>query len=190
MKKAILYSLAGLALLIVFLLKSGIVYVAISPYFHYKLNETETRILDNALLKFREKVENGKPEEIETALANGRVSKNELIKEIKKTREEFGRPVSSEFFRSSPPERTAKYYENLDGTVYMIHYFTKTEEGEFFENITWNISADDEAQILNYDGTKIIEWQTKSRETERYISANYKNEIKIPLGERFIEIRY
>lgn len=190
MKKAILYSVFGLLLLSAFSLVSGLVSAGISPYYRYKLNETEKQILDSALLKLRERVENGKFEEIQNELADGRVSKNEITGKIKKTREHFGKALSSEFFRSSPPEAVSKYYENLDGTFYTIYYFTKTERGDYFEDISWVVSENDEAKILNYSGSEIIEWQIKNRNREKFIDANYSNKIKIPFGERFIEIRY
>jgi hypothetical protein len=190
MKKAILYSAVGLLLFSAFLTMSGLVSAGISPYYHYKLNETEKQILDSALLKLRERVENEKFEEIQNDLTDGRVSKNEVIGKIKKTREQFGKPSSSEFFRSSPPEPISKYYENLNGTFYTIFYFTETERGEYFENISWVISENDEAKILNYRGSEILEWQIKNREKEKFINANYSNKIKIPFGGRFIEIRY
>lgn len=190
MKKVILYLAVGLLLLSAFLLISGLVSAGISPYYHYKLNEAEKRILDSALLKLRERVENGKFEEIQNELADGRVSKNEIVEEIKEIREQFGKPISSEFFRSSLPEPVSKYYKNLDGTFYTIFYFTKTERGEYFEDINWVVGENNEAKILNYSGSEIIEWQIKNRDREGFINANYSNRIKIPFGERFIEIRY
>ena len=190
MKKAILYSFVGLVLLIVFLLRSGIVAVGISPYNHYRFNETETQLFDTALLRLRERVENGKFDEIQNELADGRRNKSEIVGEIKKVREQFGKPLSTEFFRSSPPESVSKYYENLDGTFYKVYYFTKTERSEFFEDISWVVSKNNEVKILNYGGSEIIEWQIKNREKENYYKANYSNEIRIPFGSRFIEIRY
>lgn len=190
MRKNLLYAFAGLALVFVFLLNSGLVSIGVSPYYHYKLSETESPVFENALLKFREKVENGNFEEIQAELADGRRSKSEILAEIKKTRERFGKPVASEFFRSSEPASVSKYYENPDGSFYNIFYFTKTEKGEFFEDISWVVRPNDEVRMLNYYGNEIIEWQTKSRETERYIAENYANKIRIPFGARFIEIRY
>ncbi len=190
MKKVILYSLVGLILLAAFLLRSGIVAVGISPYNHHRFNETETQFFDNALLKLRERVENGKFDEIENEIADGRISKSEIIGKIKKNREQFGKPLSSEFFHSSPPEPAAKYYKNLEGTFYDVYYFTKTERGEFFEVINWFVSENNEVKILNYGGSEIIEWQIKNRERENYYKANYSNEIRIPFSARFIEIRY
>jgi hypothetical protein len=197
MKSFIFRTLSGLLIIVSatfvilwILIASGMTSVGISPYYHHKLNETEAQLFDNALLEFREKVENGKFEEIQNELADGRASKSEIIGEIKKSREQFGKPLSSEFFRSSSPEPVSKYYENLNGTFYTIFYFTKTERGEFFEDISWVVSENDEAKILNYSGSKIIEWQIKNRDRERYINANYSNKIRIPFGERFIEIRY
>lgn len=190
MKKNLLYAFAGLVLVFVFLLGSGLINVGVSPYFHHRLNEAEARIFDNALLQFREKVENGKFEEIQAELADGRRNKDEIIAEIKKAREQFGKPVSTEFFRSSPPESAAKYYENLDGTFYDIFYFTKTEKGEFSEGIQWVVRPDNEVQMLNYSGSRIVEWETKTRAREKYIAENYAHEIRISFGARFIEIRY
>lgn len=190
MKKTILYSFVGLIFLFTVLLGSGLMSVGISPYYHYRLNETETQIFNEEILKLRERVENGKFDQIRDDIAEGRVSKNGIVGKIIKTREQFGKPLSSEFFRSSVPQPASKYYENIDGTYYMIYYFTKTERDEFFEVISWVVNENNEAKILNYDGSQIIEWQKENRERERYIKDNYSNEIRIPFGSRFIQIRY
>ncbi len=190
MKKVLLYSFCGFMSIAAVLLMSGLVNVGVSPYFHYKLNAAETAVFDAALLKFRERVENGSFEDVENELADGPRSKSEIIAEMKRVREQFGKPVATEFFRSGPPDAAAKFYRNLDGNVYIVHYFTKTEKDEFFEAVTWNINERNEAKIINYDGSKMVDWQIKTRERERIIAAHYSNEFKIPFGSRFIEIRY
>lgn len=190
MKRKVLYSLIGFMLLTTFLLRSGLVSFGISPYFHHRLNAVETQLFDDAILKLRERVENGKFDEIQNDIAEGRISRKQIVGKIKQTREQFGKPLSSEFFRSSVPEVASKYYENLNGTFYTTFYFTKTEHGEFFEDISWIVDEKNEAKILNYSGNEIIEWQKNNRERERFIKENYSNEIRIPFGARFIEIRY
>lgn len=190
MKNKILYSSLALFVLIVVLLKIDLLSIAISPIHHYKLNETETKLFGDALLKLRERVETGQFDDIKNDIAEGRISKNEIIAGIKKSRRKFGKPIFSEFFRSSTPEPASKYYENLSGTYYDISYFTNTDDGDFFsEDFQWIVKENNEVQLLNYSGTHMLEWQiqTRNREWER---KKFQHEIKIPFGERFIEIRY
>jgi hypothetical protein len=190
MKRKILYSSVALIFIVVVLLKSGLFYVGISPYHYYKLNENETKLIDDATLKFRERVESGKFDEIQNELADGRISKSEIIGAIKKSRRKFGKPLFSEFFRSSPPTPVAKYYDNLDGTLYSLSYFTNTDDGDFFsEEFDWILKENNEVQLLNYSGSHMLEWQLQARDRDREIK-KFQNEINIPFGARFIEIKY
>lgn len=190
MKKRILYSSLGLFVLIVVLLKIELLSVVISPIHHYKLNEIETKLFDDAILKLRERVETEQFDDIKNDIAEGRVSKNEIIAGIKKSRRKFGKPVYSEFFRSSLPAPVATYYENLSGTYYDISYFTNTDDGDSFsENFQWIVKENNEVQLLNYSGTHMLEWQIQTRNREWELK-KFQHEIKIPFGERFIEIRY
>jgi hypothetical protein len=174
----------------VVLLKSGLLYVRISAYHYYKLNESETKLIDDAILKLRERVESGKFDEIQSELADGRVNKSEIIEAIKKSRRKFGKPVFSEFFSSSPPEPASKYYDNLSGTFYITAYFTNTDDGDFFyENFGWIIKENNEVQLLNYSGSHMQEWQIQAYNSKAEIR-KFQNEINIPIGARFIEIKY
>ena len=179
-------------LTITILIATKLIAVGISPYAHYKLNENETRVIESSIADFRQKVESAKFDEIKAELAkNGRGERfqNDTIKKISETRGKFGKPESLEFFRCLPPSPVKKYYQNLDGNLYMLSYFTKTEKGEFSEHFDWLVN-EDKATLMNYHADGIKDWETKNRESEVYIGANYANEIKIPFGTRFIEIRY
>lgn len=193
MKRAILYSFVALILVIVVLISTGVFHVGVSPYAHYRLNETETKLIDDAILKFRERVENGKFDEIKKELAeNGRDEsyQKERIAIIKSNREKYGKPLSKEFFRAMPPEEAAKYYKNTEGIFYNTWYFTKAENGEFHETFDWTINDKNEVRLLGYSVGELQDWEIKTREKEKYNNANYPNEIRIPIGSRFIEIRY
>jgi hypothetical protein len=131
----------------------------------------------------------GEFDRIQNELGQGRVSGDQIVNDMKSVRHTFGSPVSSEFFRSSPPEPASKYYPGLKGTLYMVSYFTRTERGEFSEHITWEIT-EGKARILNYSGSDIVEWEAKSRARERWMKEKFQNEIRIPFGARFIEINY
>lgn len=190
MKKKILFSLLGLALLLIVLVKTGAIYVGISPYYNYKFNETETKLFDVAISKLRERVEENKFDEIENNIASGTVSKAEIIEKIKKSRRKFGKPTFSEFFRSSPPDYASKYYPNLSGMNYDTYYFTNTDDGDFIsERFDWIVTENNEVKLLNYSGNQIHEWELQAREQDRR-KKEFKHEFNIPFGERFIEIRY
>ena len=200
MKRTILYSFAalflvvvGLFLVVVVLLKSGLFYLGISPYFHYRLNENELKLIDDAILKFRERVENGRFDEIQKELAENQRDESyqkETIAIIKNNREKYGKPLSKEFFRATPPESASKYYKNTEGAFYETWYFTNAENGEFHETFDWTIKDKNEVKLLGYEVSKLQDWEIKTREKEKYLNANYPNEIRIPFGARFIEIRY
>ena len=190
MKNKILYSSLAFFVLIVVLLKIELLSVVISPIHHYKLNEVETKLFDDAILKLRERVEAEQFDDIKNDIAEGRVSKNEIIAGIRKSRRKFGKPIFSEFFRSSAPEPVSKYYENLSGTFYSISYFTNTDDGDSFsENFKWIVKENNEVQLLDYSGTHTLEWQIQTRNSE-WERKKFQHEMKIPFGERFIEIRY
>jgi hypothetical protein len=190
MKKKILYSFAALILVIAVLLKSGLLYIGVSPYNYYKLDGNEAKSIDEAILKLRERVEAGKFDEIQNELADGRRSKSEIIEAIKKSRRKFGKPLHSEFFRSSPPAPVSQYYDNLSGTFYMTSYFTNTDDGDFFsENFDWIVKENNEVQLLNYSGSHPPEWQMHELEKDRR-NGKFQHEINIPIGARFIEIKY
>lgn len=193
MKRAILYSSVAVILIAVVLLESGLFYVGISPYAHYQLNEDETRVVGNAISQFREKVENGKFDEIQKELVENQRNENfqnATIKKIKEAREKFGEPLSMEFFRAMTPETASKYYKNVDGIFYTLFYFTKAEKGEYAEHFEWIVKENGEAKLLSYSGQEMKDWEVKSREREKYINEKYPRETKIPFGSRFIEIRY
>lgn len=187
---SILFSLLGLSLLLFVFVRTGYIYIGISPYYNYKLNETETKLFEDAISKLRERVELGKFDEIEANIADGPVSKTEIIEKLKKSRRKFGKPIFSEFFRSSPPDSASKYYPNVNGTDYITFYFTNTDDDDFFsEHFEWIVTENNEVKLLNYDGNHIRDWELQTRELERRLK-EYKHEINIPYGERFIEIKY
>ena len=190
MKKKILYSAIALVLLFLLLLKSGLFYVGISPYAHYKLNENESKLLDDSLSMFREKVESEKFDEIKNELAEGLRNKDEVIAAIRKSRRKFGKPVFTEFFRAMSPAPASKYYKNLNGTLYSVSYFTNSDDGDFFpEHFDWLVKDNNEVQLLDYSASHIRDWELQARETDRTLKT-FSNEIRIPFGARFIEIKY
>lgn len=190
MKRKILYSVVTLFVLFFLLLKSGLFYIGVSPYAHYRLNENESKLFDDAISRFREKVEGERFDEIKNELADGLRSKDEIVAEIKKSRRKFGKPVFTEFFRAMPPEPASKYYKNLNGTFYTVRCFTNSDDGDFFpEQFDWIVKDNSEVQLLNYSASHIRDWELQARETERRLR-EFSNEIRIPFGSRFIEIRY
>jgi len=200
MKKYLLRILLGLTFFVFSLffilwgaITLGILSVGISPYAHYKLNQKESQLIEASIARFREKIENAQFDQIKNELIqNGRDEwlQNYTMQKVENIREEFGKPQSIEFFRALPPKPVNKYFENLSGTLYMVSYFTKAEKGEFSEHFDWIINENDEVTLLTYSGNKMQDWEIKNRERESFINANYPNEIRIPFGERFIEIRY
>ncbi len=65
MKRAFLYSIVSLVLITILLFRLGFFYVNISPHNSYRLNETEKTLIDNATSQLKERIENGKFDEIQ-----------------------------------------------------------------------------------------------------------------------------
>ena len=199
MKKFIFYT-AGTFLSVGFvgfltiavLIATNLIVVGVSPYANYNLNENETLIVESAIADFRQKVETGKFDEIKAELAaNGRDARfqNDAVKEINEAQGNFGKPQSIEFFRCMPPWQPNQYWKNVNGTAYSLAYFTKGEKKEFAERFEWIIN-ENKATLLSYSADEIQNWEKETRARETYNRAVYRNEIKIPLGRRFVEIRY
>lgn len=199
MKKFIFYTAGTLIslgfvgfLTISILAATKIITVGVSPYSHYKLNESETRVIESAIADFRQKTETGKFDEIKAQLAaNGRDERfqNDAVKEINEAQENFGKPKSIEFFRCMVPWQPNQFWKNVNGTAYTLAYFTKAEKQEYSERFEWIIN-ENKATLLSYSADKIVDWEKENRARETFNRAVYQNEIKIPFGERFIEIRY
>lgn len=189
--KILAFSILGF----VILLKLGFFYIGIAPIFSYKINVAETKVLNDAMSKFRHQVENENFDEIVQVVAKSRniePQKVFFINEIKETRKKFGKPISSEFFRAMYPEPVSKFYPNLDGEFYTIFYFTKTENGEFFEHFNWSISENEEPYLINYSSSKMQTWMINNRLRDKFLNETFQNRILIHTGifSSPIEIRY
>ena len=196
MKKALLFlfpALIGTISVLFILFAYGAFDIAVSAYSHYRLNEEESKLIDNAIARFRENVENENYEEITRQLRKGGRDKDvedRIIENIKDFRDKYGKASSKEFFRATVPEDSSRFYKSTTGTVYGVFYFTKAENGEFDEYFDLNISDDKKVTLLEYRASEIQDWATKARKREKYIDNTYPNEVRIPFGARFIEIRY
>lgn len=175
------------------LVSLGVISLGISPYAHYRLNDGETRLITKAITQFREKVRNGKVNEIKNELAvNGRDEsvQSQIVNEIKKTTDKFGEPISSDFFRARVPEDASKFYKGIDGMAYGTSYLTRTRTEEFSEHFDWLVKESGEVTLLQYWAGDLQTWEIKNRERDQWLDRDYPHEIRIPFGARFIEIRY
>jgi hypothetical protein len=191
MKRKILYSSVFFILLTVLLFRLGFFYVSISAHNSHHLNKTEKSLIDNAISQFRERVENGKFEEIAKDLSKGRQDsywENIILKDIQNDRAEYGKPLSWEFFRSAQPQLDKEKGE----TVYHLDYLTKYETEEVFESFIWSVKENNEINLINTDIhlPQATEWRIEERDKQKLIVEKYSNEIIIPYADRYIEFRY
>ena len=168
----------------------GVIDVTIMPNYYYRFDERERQTLDRALASLHERMRNGDYESVRSELVEAPISKEQNIAAMKKAVGEFGGPIDSEFFRSSPPEPASKYYPELNGTIYTVFYFTKTKAGDYHEDIDWIIDDSGHAKIRSYSASKIIEWQKENRESEEVLARKFSHSVQIPVVLGRLEVHY
>ncbi len=192
MKRAILYSLVSLILVTILLFRLSFFYINISPDNSYRLNENESRLIENAISQFKERIENGKFDEIQNEFAKTEgdtFRQNWIINDLKNDRAVFGKSLSWEVFRVAQPQLD----KELNGRLYFVDYLTKTEKAEVYEPFIWLIKENNEIKLIfggDMDITPALEWRLKERDKQKRIVEHYPNEIIIPYADRYIEIRY
>ncbi|HUR97165.1 MAG TPA: hypothetical protein VMZ26_03750 [Pyrinomonadaceae bacterium] len=170
---------------------AGAINVSISAYNHYRLNDTERTLLEErALTRVHEKIREDRVDDLRPDILKTQISVDSIVNEMKKAKEKFGNPTTSEFFRAAPPEPAERYYPGVSGTAYYLFYFTTTEKGDFSEDIEFVLTDDGEVKIRSYGATEMIDWQKRARERERVVNQLFPRELRVPLGSRFIQIRY
>lgn len=168
----------------------GVIGVTIMPNYYYRFDERERAILNGALALLHERMRNGDYESVRSDLVEGRISKDDNIAAMRNAVSQFGGPIDSEFFRSSPPEPASKYYPELNGTIYTVYYFTKTNAGDYHEHIDWNIDDSGHAKIRSYSASKIIQWQEENREREEILARKFSHSVEIPVVLGRLEVHY
>ncbi len=192
MKGAVLYSLVSLILLTILLFRFGFFYINISPHNSYRLNENESRLIEKATSQFKERIENGKFDEIQNEFVKDErdvFRQNYVINDLKKDRAEFGKSLYWEFLCAALPQPD----KELNGKRYNVEYITKTEKGEVWEHFIWLIKANNEIKLIfggDMDTTRALQVRLEERDKRKLIVEKYSNEIIIPYADRFIEIRY
>lgn len=191
MKRPILLSIVALVLAVILSYVFGFFYISVSPHNTYRLKEKELRLLNVALINYRERIESNRFDEVRDDLSRGRrdaYSEKIILSHIHENLTEFGMPSSWELFRSAQPQR------NLDTneTVYHLDYLTTFTNGEVYESFIWLVTAEDEVHLVNTDLhlPDATEWRIEARDKQRAIISTYANEITIPYADRYIEIRY
>jgi hypothetical protein len=192
MKKAILYSIVFLILGITLLFRLGFLSVNLSPHNTYKLDKSESGLIENATSQFKERVESGRFDEIqkEFAKTEGDESRqNWIINDLKNDRAEFGKSLSWELFRVAQPRQD----KELNGKLYFIDYLTKTEKQEVYEHFIWLIKENNEIKLIfggDMDTTPALNWRLEERDQQKILIEKHPNEIIIPFADRYVEIRY
>lgn len=188
-----LFLISALGLFFAVLIKTGHLSVGVSAYSHYRLSATETELVEDWMSRFRRNVENGNFDEVRKELINNHQSletQNSVLKNTKFAFDKYGKVDFSRFFRSSLPEPAAKFYgKDVEGNVYGLTYHSDSERGTLSESFELVIN-DNEVNLLRYSGDEIKDWEIRANNNERWIERNLPNEIRIPFGARFIEIRY
>jgi hypothetical protein len=191
MKRAVLYSLISLVLLMILFFRFGFFYVNVSPHNTYWLNETEKQLIDKATLKFRERIENEKFDEILEDLTKGRQDaggENTIIKEIQEEQSKLGKSNFWEIIRVAQPQ-----LDNESGEkIYHVDCLSKYEN-EIYESFIWRIKNNNEINLI-YSTTdhlsEATKWIIEERNNQKLITEQYPNEIIIPYADRYIEFRY
>jgi hypothetical protein len=191
MKRAVLYSLVSLVLITILFFRLGFFYVEISPHNSYHLNEMEKGLIENAILEFREKVENGEFDEIGKELTRGRrdvIAENSILKDIQNNYSEYGKPISWEIFRVVQPQLD----KNKGETVYIIDCLTKFEREERHESFGWQVKENSEINLIftDVESLQSTQWRIEERDKKKVIIKKYPNEFIIPYADRYIEFRY
>jgi len=194
MKRILLLSLLLIVSVPFVLFACGLFSIGISPYAYYRLNQNETTLLNTAISHIRQKVEAGDVESIRREISVNRHDErvvNDAVRDLVDEQEKYGTPTSMEFFRAMPPEQASKYFPGVAGTFYTVSYFTSTSRGELSEHFDFVTSEkNDDAKLFGYYAKEMIEWEIHERARDKFLNERYPNEVRIPFGSRFIEIRY
>jgi hypothetical protein len=172
------------------LFRLGIFYVNISPHNTYRLTEKEQTLITDAILQFRNKVENEKFDEIAKDLSKGRQNtywEKIILKDIQENKAEYGNPLAWEIFRVSQPQK-----DDVKGEiVYHVDCLTKFANEEIYENFIWLVK-DNEIHLVQTDVhyPQSTKWRIDERNRQKDVIEKHPEEIIIPYADRFIEIRY
>ena len=187
------FLISALSLTAILLIKTGNLHVGISAYSHYRLSEDETKLIEDWMSQFRRNVQNGNFDAVREELVRNHQSvetQNSVLKNTKFAFDKYGKISFSKFFRSTLPESAERFYgKNLEGNVYGLFYHSNAERGTLSENFELIIN-DNEVNLLRYTGDEIKDWEIRSNNNEHWLERNLPNEIRIPYGVRFIEIKY
>ena len=191
MKKAILYSFVIAVGAIALLYGLGFFYVSVAPHNSYRLTELESNLIENAVRRFRDRVEHKRFDEIAEDLSKGRRDEyweRIILNNIRNNFEEFGIPSSWEFFRCAQPQ----FDSELKDTVYHLDYLTKYDTREVLESLIFVKTSNNEVNLINADIglPEAAEWRIEERDKNKDIVRKYPNEIIIPYADRYIEFRY
>ena len=191
MKKIFTFSTVAVIWLVVLLYSFGFFYVNVSQHNTYKLDETELGLIENAISRFRERVDNQNFDEIRDDLSKGRRDEyweKIIFEDIRNDRAEFGRPRQWEFFRCARPQVDSK----LNETVYHLDYLTTFDSGEMYESFIFVRNVNNEVNLINTDLhlPQATEWRIEERDKHKAVVEEYPNEIIIPYADRYIEFRY
>lgn len=178
----------------VFLTKAEYLYVGISPYAHYKLNDKEAEIINEWINKFHENVEKGNLEFVKEESLNKIADVDWKALNASKAKfafDKYGKINRIDFFNSLPPDVASELYGNhITGNAYRLTYHTSAERGMLSENFELVITKNNDVKLLSYHGDEMQEWEKIERNNKFWLEHNLKNEIRIPFGNRFIVIRY
>ncbi len=190
---AFLCLIAAFGLFVNVLIGTGNLYVGISAYAHYRLNETETKLVEEWISRFHKNVENGDFDAIRQELIKnkqGVITQDAVLKNAKFAFDKYGKIDFVKFFRCTVPEPASKHYKNdLGGNVYGLTYHSNAERGRLSEHFELIIN-NNEVSLLRYRGDEMQEYEIRANNHESWLEHNLPSEIRIPFGKRFIEIRY
>ena len=191
MKRIILYSIVSLILITILVFRLGFFYVNISPHNSYHLTEKEQTLITNAILQFRNRVENKRFDEIAKDLSKGRQDaywENIILKDIQENSFEYGKPLSWEIFQVAQPQ----FDKEKNETVYHVDCLTKFEKEEVYENFIWLVKGSDEISLIHNDLhlPQATEWRINERDKHKLVVESYSHEIIIPYADRYIVFRY
>ncbi|MEP7148250.1 MAG: hypothetical protein ABI857_05145 [Acidobacteriota bacterium] len=191
MKKTVLYLVAITILATVMAYGVGFFFVSVAPHNSYRLNETEVILINAAIERFRERLENNKLDEIREDLSQGRRDEyweKIIVEDLRKDQLEFGVARSWELFRCAQPQ----FDRELNETIYHLDYLTRFDSGEASESFILVKKADNQINLINRDINlaEVAEWQIDERNIHDTLVGKYPNEIIIPYADRYIEFRY
>jgi hypothetical protein len=191
MRKGTIYSLVIATVAVLLLYGFGFFLISVAPHNSYRLNELESKLIENAILQFRERVENNRFDEIREDLSKGRLDEyweRIRLNDIRNNFREYGKPRSWQFFRCAQPQ----FDNELDETVYHLDYLTKFDTGEVYESFIFVKRSNNEINLIHSDIhlPEAAEWRISERDEHDRIIRKYPNEIIIPYAYRYIAFRY